>query len=35
MRMHWSLGLIVAVVAISLASMWYAKNYPGTIPYVT
>jgi hypothetical protein len=35
MPMHWSIGLVVTIVVVALASMWWAKNYPGTIPYVT
>lgn len=33
--MHWSVGLIIVVVLVALAGMWWAKNYPGTVPYVT
>lgn len=33
--MHWSIGLIVVIVLVAVGGMWYAKNYPNTIPYVT
>lgn len=33
--MHWSVSLIVVVVVVALGGMWFSKNYPGTIPYVT
>lgn len=33
--MHWSVPLIVVIIAVALGGMWYSKSYPGTIPFVT
>lgn len=35
MPMHWSFGLIVVIILAAAGGAWYAKSYPGTIPFVT
>lgn len=35
MGLHWTLGLVLLLVAMFLAGSWVCKKYPGFLPIVS